>query len=250
MMKILRTCLVLAFIGGGTAAPAQEAPGWEFQISPYGWFTGLKGEVGAIPGSPPVDVDLSFGDIVENLDMGGMLLASARKGPWVLYVDTIYSRLSTTESLGGVIFDSVRIRNETSYLALAAGRTIARSPRGSVDAYIGARAWWMKNRFELRDVGGGRSSRTEKADWIDPMIGIAARYRASDRWGLFGALEAGGFGVGADSEWSVLAGATYQVTDRFGASFGWRHLEVDYDRKGILFDASLSGPLVGATFRF
>jgi hypothetical protein len=210
----------------------------------------MKGEIGAIPGSPPVDVDLSFSDIVKNLDVGGMLLASARKGPWVLHVDTIFSRLSSTESLGGVLFDSVKIKNETSYLALAVGRTVAQSPNGSVDAYFGARAWWMENMFELRDVGGGRTTRTEKADWVDPMIGVAGRYRLTDRWMLFGAFEVGGFGVGADSEWSLLGGATYQFTEKFGASVGWRHLGIDYDKKGILFDANLSGPVLGATFKF
>lgn len=250
MKKTLWAYLILALIGGSSAAQAQGASGWEFQVSPYGWLTGLDGAVGAIPGAPPVDVDLSFGDILENLDVGGMLLASARKGPWVIYADTIYSRLTAKEELGGVIFDSVKIRNETAVFALAAGRTVAQSPQGSIDAYVGARAWSMKNRFELRDVGGGRSTRTEKADWIDPIIGISGRYRLADRWMLFGALEVGGFGVGADSEWSVLGGASYAFTERFAASFAWRHLEVDYDKNGILFDASLSGPVLGATFRF
>ena len=43
---------------------------------------------------------------------------------------------------------------------------------------------------------------------------------------------------------------TYQVTDGFGISAGWRHLEVDYDGDDALFDVSQSGPVIGATFRF
>ena len=99
-------------------------------------------------------------------------------------------------------------------------------------------------------VGGGSADRTEKTDWVDPLVGVAGRCQASDRWPLFGAIEVGGSGVGADSEWSVLAGATYDVTDGFGVSAGWRHLEVDHDGNDVLFDLSQSGPVIGATFRF
>jgi hypothetical protein len=149
-----------------------------------------------------------------------------------------------------VLFDSVAIKSETTTFALALGRTVAETPQGSLDAYVGARAWWLENRFTLNEVGGGLSSRTEKANWVDPLIGVAGRYALSDRWSLFGSLEVGGFGVGAESEWSVLAGATYHFSERFSTSFGWRHLEVDYDEDGVLFDVAQSGPLLGATFRF
>lgn len=233
-----------------TGAEAQSVQGWEFQITPYAWMSGLSGDVGTIPGLPAGSVDLSFGDILEDLDFAGMLMGSARHGPWVIYLDTTYVRTSSTESLGGILFDRVEVESETTTLALAAGRTIAETPQGSIDAYLGARAWWLENTFELRGVGGGKRGRTEEANWVDPLIGVAGRYRASDRWTLFGALEAGGFGVGADSEWSLLAGATYNFTEGFGVSFGWRHLEVDYDEDGVVFDVRQSGPVLGATFSF
>lgn len=238
-----------AFFAGAISTPS-HAQDWEFQVTPYAWMSGLSGDVGTIPGLPAGSVDLTFADILEDLDFAGMLLASARNGPWVVYLDTTYVRVSPTESLGGVVFDRVEIESETTTLALAVGRTLAKTEQGSVDAYLGARAWWLENTFDLRAVGGGRSSRTEKSNWVDPLIGIAGRYAVTDRWTLFGALEVGGFGVGADSEWSVLAGATWQVNDTFGASFGWRHLEVDYKEDGVVFDVRQSGPVLGATFRF
>ena len=250
MRRVLIIPIAAALSAGAVGAQAQHAGGWSFEVTPYAWMAGLSGNVGTIPGLPPVEVDLSFGDILDDLDIAGMLFASARNGPWVLYLDTSYVRTSSTESLDGAVFDSVKVTSRTTTLALAVGRTIAETPRGSVDAYVGARAWWLENTFDLRAVGGGSADRTEKADWIDPLIGVAGRYQASDRWSLFGALEVGGFGVGADNEWSLLAGATYQVTDGFGISAGWRHLEVDYDGDDALFDVSQSGPVIGATFRF
>lgn len=229
---------------------AQDASDWEFQVTPYAWLSGLSGRLGTFSGAPPVDVDFSASDILDNLDFGGMVLASARNGPWVVYFDLTHVQLSTTESLNGVAFDSADVESETTTLALALGRTVLETSQASIDVYGGARAWWLDNTFTLNAVGGGSSRVRETENWVSPLIGAAALYTVSDKWSLFGSLEIGGFGVGAESEWSVLVGAIYQVSDRFAASFGWRHLDVDYDSNGILYDVEQSGPVLGATFRF
>jgi hypothetical protein len=250
MKNRILASFALMMLSTGGMAQAQSAGDWQFRVTPYAWLSGLSGDIGTIPGLPSGSVDLSFGDILDDLDFAGMLMASARNGPWVVYLDTTYVRTSSTETLGGVVFDNVMIDSDTTTLALAVGRTLSQTSQGYVDAYVGARAWWLDNQFTLTGVGGGVSSRTEKADWINPLLGVTGRYELSDQWSFFGALEAGGFGVGADSEWSVLAGATWQVSARFGVSFGWRHLEVDYREAGVVFDVAQSGPIIGATFRF
>ncbi|SFT80813.1 hypothetical protein [Sedimentitalea nanhaiensis] len=84
---------------------AQSLPDWEFRLTPYLWMAGLQGQVGTVPGLPPVDVDLSFSDILDDLEFGSMVMGSARNGPWVIYLDTTHVQLSTTEPLGGVMFD-------------------------------------------------------------------------------------------------------------------------------------------------
>lgn len=250
MKKVMLSLICLLGLGFGTTARAQSVGNWDFRITPYAWLSGLSGDVGTIPGLPSGSVDLSFGDILDDLDFGGMLMASARNGPWVFYLDTTYARTTSNEALGGFVFDEVQIKSETTTFALALGRTLSKTPQSHLDAYVGARGWWLENRFDLTSVGGARSSRTEKADWFSPLIGLTGRYRLNDRWTLFGSLEAGGFGVGADSEWSVLAGATWNINDRFGLSFGWRHLEVDYKKSGVVFDVAQSGPIFGGTFKF
>jgi len=250
MKNTLSALFVVGLLGTGSAAQAQSAGDWGVRVTPYAWLSGLSGDLGTIPGLPPGSVDLSFGDILDDLEIAGMLAASARNGPWVIYLDTTYVRTKSTQLLGGIVFDDLKVRSETATLALAVGRTLTETAAGHLDAYLGARGWWLENRFDLRATDGGMSSRTEKADWISPLIGIAGSYRVADRWTRFGSVEAGGFGVGADSEWSVLAGATWQVNDLFGVSFGWRHMEVDYDEGGVVFDVAQLGPVFGATFKF
>ena len=248
----LTTCSCLAFCVAATGALAQQssASDWRFQVSPYIWMTGLSGDVGRLPDGTPIDVDLSFGDVLEDLDLAGMLYGSARNDLWAVYLDFTYVSTSSTEALGGVLFDEAAVESDTTTFGLALGRTFARTERMSATAYVGARAWWIENSFELRGVGGGVSRQTSSESWVDPLIGVTGVFQPNDRWSLTGALDVSGFGVGADSGFSVLAAATYQVSDWFGVSFGWRHLEVDYDSGDTLFDIRQSGPVLGATFAF
>lgn len=235
----------------GTGVQAQSA--WEFSVTPYGWLAGLDGDLGALPGFPSQDVSLSFGDILDDLDYGVFLFASARNGPWALFLDGSAVQTTSTEQIGGAAVDSIEVQSRTSNLAFALGRSVASSETHNIEAYVGLRAWWLDNEFTVNTQPGtglGTVRAGSDANWVDPLVGLAGQYAASDRWMLFGSAEIGGFGVGADLEWSLTAGAIYSVNDLFGLTFGWRYLAVDYDNDGIVFDVSQSGPLIGATFRF
>lgn len=244
-------CASMSSLLPTSAAHAQAA--WKFNVTPYAWLAGLDGDLGTVPGLPSQDVSLSFGDILDDLDYGLFLFASARNGPWVLYFDGSAVQTTSTEGIGGPIVDSIEVESRTSNLAIAAGRTVADSDRYLVDAYFGARAWWLDNEFTVAPqpaTGLARIKESTDASWVDPLVGIAGRYTVSDRWDLFGSAEIGGFGIGADLEWSVTAGGTYAVNDWFGLTAAWRYLAVDYEQDGVVFDVSQTGPLFGATFRF
>ena len=63
-------------------------------------------------------------------------------------------------------------------------------------------------------------------------------------------MDGGGFGVGSDVTWQVAVTANYKVSEHFYLSGGWRHLYIDYTDGGADFEGSMTGPIVGATFRF
>ena len=83
MTRVFRLAAALATV----AAPVGAEEAWTFRVAPYLWGAGLSGEVGAIPGAPAADIDLSFGDILETLDFCAFLAAEARKGDWFLRAD-------------------------------------------------------------------------------------------------------------------------------------------------------------------
>ena len=62
---------------------------WRFQATLYGWLTAINGDVG-IRGLPPVAVDVTAADLLENLDkLDGALMGSlyGTDGTWMFLTD-------------------------------------------------------------------------------------------------------------------------------------------------------------------
>ena len=78
-------------------APAPDTSEWRFTLAPYVWGVGLSGDVGLF-GKGPVDVDIPFSDILENLDFAAMGVAEAHNGTWGVFVDLNYTSLSADKS--------------------------------------------------------------------------------------------------------------------------------------------------------
>lgn len=245
--KYIGVVALLGTVIAGTQANAQSK--WEFNVTPYAWMSGLSGNLGTVPGLPSQPVDLSFGDILDDLDYGFFLFSSARNGTWAIYFDGSLVQTTSNEAIGGLVVKNLEVESRTLNAALAFGRTVSKSQNHSVDVYAGLRYWEIKNNFKVTTAGPVLKP-SSSADWADPVIGVAGRYMINDRWSLFGSADIGGFGVGSDMAWTLQAGANYAVTDLFSVSFGWRHMSVDYEDDGIVFDVSQSGPLIGASFKF
>ena len=64
------------------SAVAEEKPAennsWEFAVAPYMWFLSLDGDV-TVKGEES-DLDMSFSDIWDELNIAAMLTFDARKG--------------------------------------------------------------------------------------------------------------------------------------------------------------------------
>src|SRR5688500_6954528 len=104
---------VLAFLFGTApvqAQPADEKPGWSYRLTPYIWFSGLDGTVGA--GGRPVDVDVSFSDTLKILDLGFMLALEARQGKTLLLLDSFYARLSDDADTPGPLFSGAEFTSQ------------------------------------------------------------------------------------------------------------------------------------------
>jgi len=249
------TALVIATLVFALPARAQEtsattAGGWSFGLTPYIWFAGLKGDVGAISGLPPVAVDADFGDIIENADIALMLAAEARRGRFGIVTDLSYLSLSADGDTPGPLFGSADVETSTFFATVAGFYQVVAGERVSLDALAGARVWYVDTEIDLSP--GLLPARSVQDDevWADPVVGLRWNAQLGRGFFLAGAADVGGFGVASDFTWQLLGTLGYRFNDWFSARAGYRHLDVDYENDGFVWDVEMSGPIVGATFRF
>jgi len=255
-------------------APLPDTSEWRFTIAPYAWGGGITGDVGVF-GLGPVDVDIPFSDILENLDFGAIGVAEAHNGTWGVFVDLNYANLSADDSrsrslekdlanLDVIFTGEVSAEVEvTKFIGMFMGQWRAvDSEQVTLDLMAGARYWHIDNDITARvtltgtvkgvdpvQVGKDLSG-TDGASWIDPMVGVKSRIDTTTPvyftgWGMIG-----GFGVGSDFNWDVMGGVGYQWTDRFATVLGYRALGVDYEDDGFVFDVIQQGVAFGGVINF
>lgn len=242
--------------GQGMSQPVGQSD-WVVQVTPYLWASGMAGNVSPFRDAPTIHVEKSFSDVMEDFNVGGFLNIWARRDRFVfsgdiMYVDT--SAAKTTRVLPDIFPGGVEVNGEldsVEFNATAqAGYRLVDTPRFTFDALAGGRYWYVSNDVTINVEQIGRISRSEDFHWIDPVVGPRAFYNLTERLSVMGQADIGGFGVGSDLTWSVLATMNYVVNDRLSLSAGYKHLAVDYDHDGYVFDVDLSGPVLGVTYRF
>jgi hypothetical protein len=113
------------------------ASGWEFRVEPYGWLTGLEGRTGF--GPFVTDIDQSFSDIFDNLEMAAALQLEARNGRFGIIADGFYAELGGSGSTPGPVYDTVETELTQFIGELAVAWRIYERPNGFVDVYAGMR---------------------------------------------------------------------------------------------------------------
>lgn len=223
---------------------------WTFTAAPYLWATGLEGSVGVF-GFPAQPVDLEFGDVLENLDVGFMAVMEARNGPYVLGVDVTYARLSQPiDTPVGVAANSAEATVRNTMVTLVGGYDVAPGAAADLDLVAGIRYWSVDN--ELSFTGGALDgvAANDGDSWADPVIGAKFRASLGENWDLAGWALVGGFGVASEEMWDIMAGAGYAVRENISLFAGYRIVGVEYSQDGFTFDVTQSGPVFGGVFRF
>jgi hypothetical protein len=233
-----------------TGVQAQSTSDWQYRVTPYLWAAGIDGQSG-LAGFPPQPLKLSFGDILDNLEMSVALVGEARKNAVSFSFDLFYVDLKTDVTTpNGAIADSIGISSTTIFGSFMAGYTVFDTQDTVVDVVGGARLWDVKTTFTLN---GGPKAGDRAGDgdtWADPLIGVKFRHSLTSEWYLAGWALVGGFGVASDSLWDVMAGIGYEFNDRISGFAGYRAMSVDYSEDGFVWDVTQKGPIIGAVIKF
>ena len=233
-------------------AAAQDSAfgNWSWSVTPYVWGTGLSGQVGAVAGVPPADIDMSFSDILDNLDMGAFATFSGNNGRFGISGDLQYTKLSGSSRSLRPLWGQADVKTKLTVATLLGDYRIAGSPQYELWLSGGLRYWDVETTIALTPgLRPGRSV-TGSDSWVDPVIGLRGRRALADRTFLTGWAYLGGFGVGSDEMADLFGGVGMQFSDGVSAVFGYRWMSVDRVDGGFVFDTVQQGPLAGVTFRF
>jgi hypothetical protein len=222
------------------AAHAQATNGdkWRYEVTPYLWAAGVVGTT-RVDGIT-VNASPSFSDILSNLDFALMGTFEARRGRWGVLFDGFYVKVSDEPTItqGKVRFDL------TQQLYSLSGTWRAIEDGASVDLLGGLRFSYLKP-----EIGVARGSIEDTNNMVGPFIGVRGIFPLSERWKLFGYLDAGTYG-GGDYDWQIAAGAIYTIDADTSVKFGYRQLYTTYNKTASETDTRMHGLYLGVGFRF
>ena len=223
---------------------------WSFNLSLYGWATGIDGIISARGRS--ADAEIAFQNVVKHLDMAFMGAAEVRYRRWVFMGDLVYARLhDDVAPPAGIVFSSTHeVIKETIGTFALSYRVVDAKP-AYLDLFAGARVYSLSTEIVLRpNLGRTGIKASATATWADPIIGLRGRYYISPVLFLNGYGDIGGFGAGSELSWQLLGAVGVQATRWCDLQLGYRALGWEYSSGRSKQELTARGPIVGATFRF
>lgn len=266
---LFATALGAATAGAQDVASARSEP-WQLSVTPYLWATAMKGNAGL--GKTDADVDVSFSDILKNLNGAVMLDLELRKGRFGLMSDTIFANLEDDESTAQ---DRLQVKATANMLiqGLAATYRVGKwqladfgeaGPLAvTVDPYAGVRYTYLdtelEGKLDLPDLGVD-ANRTAEGDkqWVDPIVGLRTVWNLGERWSVLLAGDVGGTSTNTDYSAQAfgLVGYRFGLFGDNNANLlgGYRVLHQKYEdgdgRSAFKWDMTIHGPVVGLTISF
>jgi len=246
---------------------------WQAFVGVYLWVLGMNGDIGV--GNTTADVDISFGDIWDNFDVGGQLNIEFWWKKWIFFVDPLFMKLSSSNSQTRVIASRKADTEVKMFLMdLAMGYRVAEFALGAntksnnfktwpavaIDVYGGGRILSVENTIDLTldtPIGPQKQRVSVDETWFDFIVGTRFLFDFTERLLLSVKTDIGGFGLGfsSDIDWNFVANVGYTLP-WWGVTpyVGYRVLYIDYeDGSGsnrFEYDIWHTGPQIGLGVRF
>lgn len=233
-------------MAGGDIAPVEPvvsevvvSDGWKYDAAIYVWGAGIEGE--AANGAP---IDMSFSDILDNLDFTFMGNFGAQKDKWTLRTDVIYLKVGDKPDVYLPPIDATltNIQLKSWVVTPTVAYSITESEKLDLDVVAGLRYLYMKP-----TLGINGSDMSDSDSVTDGIVGLRGQYDMNEKWSMPFQIDVGA--GDSDVTWQAFAGVGYAY-ENFDLIAGYRHMEWDFDTGVPLKDLSMSGPIIGAKYRF
>lgn len=245
------------------APPPVLAPApsdWRFEATINGWGPSLISNLG-VGRFPMASADASIFQLLRHLKGIAPLGFVARNDNFITGLDLFWVRLSAGStftgpqgagSLGGL--NANMTLNETILTGFAGVRIPVESPELRLYAIAGARYFNLNATLDLDTaVPGFDRSQSRVRNWVDPIGGLALRYKINDKWYVDAEADGGGYNNSATVH--GLAAVGYNLTQSISTTVGLRALYVNYqqsnNRNGSFrFQETLVGPQATISYNF
>ena len=145
-----------------------------------GWLAGLKGDIG-VGGLSPVHVDVPFSKILEHLDMVAALTVEAQHGPWSLFGDGLYMRVSAGGATPGPLLNSIEATQNQVLAEAGVAYRLWEGKRGYFDVLAGARYIYVDARVNLNISSSGvESVSNQLSSAVVNQVTSAVQQKASE----------------------------------------------------------------------
>lgn len=237
------------FFATPAAAQSPASPSaWTYEATIYTWLSALESKVDTRFGE--VDGKLSARDVLSHLDFALMGTIEARRGPWAIIVDGLYTDLSATQSTPfGALFSDAKVETE---LALASGYLTYRiydKAGVAIDVGGGFRAFDLDVNLKLNPGRRPGESRKTSKVWAVPVAAARMTVPFDDKWSVTAFADFGGTGSD-DQTWQALASVNYQFNEKWSARLGYREMDLENVIGGRKTSINLSGPFIAGSYRF
>lgn len=223
-------------------AMAGEEDTWKVEFTPYVWAAGLDADVTIA--NRTANVDASFSDLLDNLDMAAAFLATAQYNSWVTWLQVDYLDMSTDFSKGPA---SGSVDTEMTMSTFGFGYQFQGwKPGQTFDVLLGVRNLKLDNKLKLGALGEFGSDRSI----TDPVIIVRPSIPLSEHWRFNPTLS---YGTGGDSEktYELQPQFQYQAWKNGAFRFGYRKVGYDIESsRGNTFDGAFEGPFIGFGMTF
>jgi len=242
--RVIFTMVFLCLVSSVSTAQTSSGKDTKIIFSPYVWGQALSG-TSTIGMLPPLDIDASFGDLLDNLNLALSIHTEFVVNDWVFVIDPTYVALEMDIELPPP--DAPAAMDVDIWL---------------VEAWVGYRlndSWEAIGgaRYQSQDISVAGLPNPPFPDnvgisesWTDWFIGARFGADISDKWFLKMRGDVA-FAGDSDTNWNVSIFFNRRFGDNKALNLGYRYMVKDYNDTGnFRWDITQDGPVIGYTWIF
>lgn len=225
-----------------------ESDNVDVAFTPYLWIAGINANVAIPRGEGEAEIDRSFTDTLSNLKFAFMGTFDVRYKRFVALADVVYLSVgANAEGIRDPQFLEGHIDSSTFVSTIEGGYRVVDQGPMSLDLVGGVRISSLYTKVELE---GPLQERTRKktVTQVAPIVGARVRVPVGERtaFALYGDV-----GVSdADVRFQIFGNVQHDISRHWRLMAGYRYMSIRHNKSDFDLDMSLSGPVIGVTYKF